>query len=216
MEAIFGDGGMANEEIRRANIETVLQAAINLFIEHGIENTTREMLARASGLSRRSTERYFPTKPDCVVQAAAWFAKALTEDLECMKMLEEGNHAADEVLRKFFEDMKLSLMKEPRIFICFAEAKGYIYRNCNDRATDYKNFLEAIGWRRILQKIFEKGEQDGTLKCQFGPEKTARYLANTMVSFFSNLVLLYDKQPDVLEDCVTTYLTDMWNLYCNQ
>lgn len=207
---------MANEEIRLANIETVLQAAINLFIENGIENTTREMLARASGVSRRSTERYFPSKSDYVIQASEWFAKSLSEDLESMKMLEEGNHAADEVLRKFFDELKSSLLKEPRIYICFAEAKGYIYRNCEERAAHYKNLLEAIGWRRILQKIFERGEQDGTLKCQFGPEKTARYLANTMVSFFSNLVLLYDQQPEMMKSSVTTYLADMWNLYCNQ
>lgn len=216
LEAFFGDGGMANEEIRLANIEAVLQTAINLFVENGIENTTREMLARTSGVSRRSTERYFPCKADCVVQASQWFAKSLTEGLESVKMLEDGNYPAEEVLRKFFDELKQSLLKEPRIYIFFAETKGFIYRNCKDRAADYKNLLEAIGWRRILQKIFEKGEQDGTLKGHFGPEKTARYLANTMVSFFSNLVLLYDKEPDMLESCVTTYLTDMWNLYFNQ
>ena len=207
---------MANEEIRLANIETVLQAAINLFVENGIENTTREMLARASGLSRRSTERYFPSKSDYVVQAAEWFAKSLAEKQNSVKMLEDGQCTADEALRAFFEELKQSLLKEPRIYICFAEAKGYIYRNCENRADDYKNLLEAIGWRRILQKIFEKGEQDGTLNCQFGPEKTARYLANTIVSFFSNLVLLYDQQPEMLESCATAYITDMWNIYCNQ
>lgn len=207
---------MANEEIRRANVEKVLQTAIDLFVEHGIENTTREMLARASGLSRRSTERYFPAKTDCVVQASQWFARALFENLESTKMLEDGSHPADEILRTFFEELKHSLLKEPRIYIGFAEVKGYIYRNCEDRSTDYQNLLEAIGWQQVLQKIFERGEQDGTLQCQFSPEKTTRYLANTIVSFFSNLVLLYDQQPEMLEHCADIYITDMWNLYCAQ
>lgn len=216
VKEFVGDGRMANEEIRLANIETVLQTAINLFVENGIENTTREMLARASGVSRRSTERYFPSKTDYVLQASVWFAKALAENLRSVRMLKKGTYNADEILRTFFEELEQALLKEPRIFVCFAEAKGYIYRNCENRDVDYKNLLEAIGWRRILQKIFEKGEQDGTLNCHFGPEKTARYLANTIVSFFSNLVLLYDKQPEVMEACATIYITDMWNLYCKQ
>lgn len=207
---------MANEEIRLANIETVLQTAINLFIENGIENTTREMLARASGVSRRSTERYFPTKTDCVVQASEWFAKSLFRNMKSIKMLDQERYHADEILRMFFEELKQALLKEPRIFICFAEVKSYIYRNCGNRAVDYKNLLEAIGWQRILQRIFEKGEQDGTLKCHFDPEKTARYLANTIVSFFSNLVLLYDQQPEMMEYYAAVYITDTWNLYCTQ
>lgn len=207
---------MANEEIRLANIEKVLQTAINLFVENGIENTTREMLARSSGVSRRSTERYFPTKTDFVLQASVWFAKSLIKNLNSVRMLEEDIYNADEILRTFFEELEQALLKEPRIFIGFSEVKGYIYRNCQNRADDYQNLLESIGWRRILQKIFEKGEKDGTLKCPFGPEKTARYLANTIVSFFSNLVLLYDKQPELMKTYSTTYITDMWKLYCNQ
>lgn len=206
---------MANEEIRLANIEKVLRVAIDLFIENGIENTTREMLARSSGLSRRSIERYFPTKQDYVVQAAVWFANSLAENFKSAKMLKENSHSADEILKIFFEELKQTLLAEPRIFICFAEAKGFIYRNCEKRSDDYKRLLQAIGWRSTLQKIFEKGEMDGTLKCQYNPEKTAHYLANTIVSYFSNLVLLFDQQPEIMEQCASVYIMDMWNMYCD-
>lgn len=206
---------MANEEIRLANIEKVLRVAINLFTEYGIENTTREMLARASGLSRRSIERYFPTKSDYVVQASVWFAKTLAQKYESVKMLNVDKYNADEILKVFFDELKQALIEEPRIFVCFAEVKGYIYRNCEDRANDYQKLLDAIGWQRILQKIFEKGEKDGTLRCHYEPEKIARYLANTIVSFFSNLVLLYDRQPTMMERNATIYISDMWHMCCN-
>ena len=205
---------MANEEIRLANMEKVLQVAVALFIEHGIENTTREMLARSSGLSRRSIERYFPAKSDYVVQAAIWYAKVLAQRLESEKMLDGDQYTADQVLKAFFAELKAELVEEPRIFVCFAEAKGFIYRNCEDRANDYQRLLDAIGWQRILQKIFEKGGKDGTLKSNHDPEKIARYLANTIVSFFSNLVLLYDRDPATLEESAERYLTDMWKMCC--
>jgi AcrR family transcriptional regulator len=206
---------MANEEIRQANIETVLQTTIKLFIENGIQNTTREMIARASGVSRRSTERYFPAKSDCVVQAAEWFGRYLYNKFQSAKMLDDGKYTAAEILESYLGELKKLLFEEPRVYVCYAEFKAYLYRNSENRAADYRKFMDAVGCRQILQRIFELAETDGTLVWQHEPKAHARYLTNTIMGYFSNVVLLYDTRPELMEQYVDTYISDTLNLLRN-
>jgi AcrR family transcriptional regulator len=205
---------MANEEIRQANIELVLQTAITLFIENGIENTTREMIARASGLSRRSTERYFPTKTECVVQAAEWLGRGLYGKSETRKMLKDSSYLGSELLRAYLEEVRDILLHEKRLFACYAEFKAHLYRNSEHRDVDYKRFTDAVGCRKILTAIFERGQQDDSIKSHNDPETNARYLVNSIMSYFSNVVLLYDTQPELMQQYINTYIVDTWTQYC--
>jgi AcrR family transcriptional regulator len=205
---------MANEEIRQANVEIVLQTAITLFIENGIENTTREMIARASGLSRRSTERYFPTKTECVVQAAEWFGRQLYEKSGTRKMLQNPESLGSDILRSYLEEVKGILLKEQRVFACYAEFKAHLYRNSEHRDVDYRRFAEAVGCRKMLQSIFERGREDHTVYTHTTPESNARYLTNSIMSYFSNVVLLYDTDEELMRQYIDTYIEDTWNQYC--
>lgn len=53
---------MANEEIREQNIEKVLDAAVEVFTEYGVDGTTFGLIAGRAGVSMRSVQRYFGTK----------------------------------------------------------------------------------------------------------------------------------------------------------
>jgi AcrR family transcriptional regulator len=206
---------LANEAIRVANIETVLAAAAKLFIENGIENTTREMIARSSGVSRRSTERYFPTKTECVVRTVEWFGKKLNSEFETNNMF-DGGHKASEILMVFFQEMKKILHQDTRIYAVYAEFKAYLYRNSDDRENDYRRFMDAIGARHELEKIFKLGEVDGTVKSHYSPENSAKYLIHTIMAFFSNAVLLYDSKPEVMEYYIDEFVNETWKLYCQR
>lgn len=206
---------MANEAIRVANMETVLEASIQLFIEYGIENTTREMIARASGVSRRSTERYFPTKTECVVQAAEWYGHKLNQDFQTRSMF-HGDHKASEVLMVLFQELRGILVKDTRIFAMYAEFKAYLYRNSENREQDYLRFMNAVGARRELEHIFILGEKDGTVYSHYSPENSAKYLIHTIMAFFSNAVLLYDSKPEVMMRYIDEFINETWNLYCKR
>ena len=67
------------EATRRAVRSQIAAAAVELFIEHGFEQTTVDQIAVAVGMSQRSVFRYFATKEDMVVG----------------ELIEEGHRAAD-------------------------------------------------------------------------------------------------------------------------
>ena len=60
---------MTRREIKKARTrEAIVQASLELFLARGFEGTTADDIAAASGISRRTFFRYFPTKE------AAFFA----------------------------------------------------------------------------------------------------------------------------------------------
>jgi AcrR family transcriptional regulator len=201
---------VANEEIRERNIETALKKTVHLFIEHGIQNTTREMIARESNLSRKSLERYFPDKTSIVVEAAEWFGKYLHGSFEASgyDIKNDRRLNAAQLLELYLKELKWLAMTEPRVFACYAEFKAYLYRNSEDRERDYCKFMEAVGCRRLLQRIFERGMEDGSLTIRISAEAAARYLTNTVMAYFSNVVLLYDTDRKKMESYLDQYIED--------
>ena len=65
---------MSLDELRIQNIQNVTEKALVCFIKNGITNTKVSEIAKTAGLTERSVYRYFPTKSDIVISAAARFS----------------------------------------------------------------------------------------------------------------------------------------------
>ena len=86
------------ENVRTINKQLVVEKALNLFIESGIEHTKIKDIAKAAKLTERSIYRYFDTKAD-IVQAAAYlfyeyttkrvYEEFLTEHIKSMSGIEQ-------------------------------------------------------------------------------------------------------------------------------
>jgi AcrR family transcriptional regulator len=199
---------MANEEKKARNIDLALKTAAELFLEQGIENTTREMIAKRSGLSRKSLERYFAVKNDCVVRTGEWMGGQLRTQLRSgpEELYDGGGYSALQLLELFLEDIKQLFLKEPRIFICYMETKTFIYRNSPDGKRDYERVLNAFGWQLLLQRIFKLGEQDGTVVAHTGPGPESNYIFDLIMSFFTSMALLHQESPERMEEYIQRYI----------
>ena len=73
-----------NRERKKARTrETLAEVSLELFLERGFEATTADDIAAASGISRRTFFRYFPTKE------AAFFAPEEDDRRTCRRMVAE-------------------------------------------------------------------------------------------------------------------------------
>lgn len=69
------------ERTRRAVRAELAAVALDLFAEHGFEETTVEEIARAAGLAKRSFFRYFPAKEDAVFEGIDVTGEQVVRDL---------------------------------------------------------------------------------------------------------------------------------------
>jgi AcrR family transcriptional regulator len=67
MTSVRGERGGLRELTRKAVQAEIASRAMDLFLEHGFDETTVEQIAAAVGMSGRSVFRYFPTKEDMVL-----------------------------------------------------------------------------------------------------------------------------------------------------
>jgi AcrR family transcriptional regulator len=206
---------VANEEVRIKNIELALETAAGLYLENGVENVTREMISKASGLSRKSLERYFPDKTACVVTTARWMGKRLNERLEeDAASQSDGPCTAAKRLEGYFDSVYRIFSSDPRFFILYMEIKNYIYRNSQDPVEDYGGAMLALGWLDKLRQIFKQGEADGTVTSDSGFQSAAQYTYDMMMGFFSSMALLHKEEPDLMEVYIQRYLGNMMGHYC--
>lgn len=59
----------------------IVDAAVDLFVEHGFDSTSMSDVAAAAGMSRRTLYRYFATKDDIVFDAPRQWLEVLDETL---------------------------------------------------------------------------------------------------------------------------------------
>lgn len=119
---------MPKSNDKKQNIDSVLQTAYALFLQNGIENTTKEMLVRASGISRSSVDRYFKTKLDCVLQTAQWVRNNVTDkNISVQQYLRDQTHTGFELLRIYLEIVRDIMFNNPDVFALCVECRTFVY-----------------------------------------------------------------------------------------
>jgi AcrR family transcriptional regulator len=185
---------MANEQIKIRNLEHTIDVTFNLLLQYGIESLTKEMIARESGLSRKSIDRYFSSKVDCIMAVAEnALEKIRAEELKNFPdgIFENGEYTGIQLLKKYMEDLKRVFLAEPRLLVLYNELKIYIYRHGKSQTKDYATLIDWLGNRQLRKKIYKLGKEDGTIKSN-NDVSTEEYFAESFFGFLSNLAMSCD------------------------
>lgn len=156
---------MSLQEVREQNKQKVIENALIMFLNNGIENTKVVDIAKASGLTERSVFRYFNTKADLVLAAAMHFFNHEVDILhsfwdEIDKSGENGHEKVYQVLLAY----AMLFFNEKKSLVFVQEAEIYLYRS---------NMLDTIRPRPIkaykskegpLSIAICEGIEDGSIK----------------------------------------------------
>lgn len=75
----------------------LVEATIELIVEHGVAGTTTRLVCERSGVSRGGLLHHFPTRADLLVAATVWLAEQMLERLDARL----GAAAADALLDSY-------------------------------------------------------------------------------------------------------------------
>jgi AcrR family transcriptional regulator len=204
-----------NEEVKMQNVDRTLKVATELYLQYGIEGTTKEMIVKASGLSRKSIDRYFSDKLTCVLQVARWVGINVWGELNrnYPRSVFEGRYTGATLLQMYMLDLKKIFMKEPRLFVFYADFKIYFSRNSKDYQRDYAALLDTIGCRRLTEKIYTLGKSDGSLPKEIDPKEEAEYFCRATFGFLTNMAIAHECEPEVANDKIDRYIGGVMMLY---
>jgi AcrR family transcriptional regulator len=209
---------MANEEVKIRNVEHVLKTTSELFLKYGIEGTTKEMIARHSGLSRKSIDRYFYGKKTCVLETAKWLGQEVWLDFNKNyneSLFKDEKHTGSEILKMYLADLKRIFIEKSRLFVFYSEYKLFYARRDNENYEKrYKYMIDTIGCRNIAEKIFDYGFKDGTLKKRMDVSSQAKFFCKSCFGYLSAMSIDYEHQPEETTAQVDRFIEGMIALYC--
>jgi AcrR family transcriptional regulator len=190
-------------------------------LDHGIDNVTKERIADASGLSRKTIDRYFPSKTDCVVRAIDWLLESISDSIMVnypMSLFTDGEHTGADILRMYFGDLRKLFFGEPNICVLYAEYRSYIYRSAEYYEQGYGEFWSKIGGHRLREKIYALGYKDGSIMLDGLVGKDFHfvevYFCNSFLGFLSNLAVSINQYSrDEVEALFDRYANDILRLY---
>jgi AcrR family transcriptional regulator len=185
---------MANEQLKLQNLDLALETAYNLYLQYGIDKVTKEMIAKECGLSRKSIDRYFPNKTDCVIRVTEWVLQVIrlkTSSIFTEKMFTDGKHTGIQLMKLYMSTIKDIFMREPKVFALYTEFKVYIYRNCENFEQEYTLFCNQMGNQRLRHRIYALGKKDGTLPKSIDLKTEEEYFTESFFGFLSNLAFSF-------------------------
>ncbi|MEG0752757.1 MAG: helix-turn-helix domain-containing protein [Angelakisella sp.] len=185
---------MANEEIREENIKKVLNCTIECFKIYGLEATTLKMVAKHSGLSTRSVQRYFGTKNNLVMQTMALL---LGQSFIELKNYFEGTaflsltgfEQVIEILRIRAEHVK----KHYDIIIILTELEVYFSKNHLSLDMFRKYMGDETGYVETASaRALDIGLRDGSIKQDVNKTVAFQMMTTAYKGMMQSLAFLYN------------------------
>lgn len=183
---------MGESEIRKQQMEQrarqILYAALELFCEKGIEETSVEEVAVAAGVGPATVYRYFETKAELAISAGiAYWQKVAGKYVGTLSGKEYADRKGSDrmcrifcILEKIFEEefLFLKFLLEFDIFV-------RRYRIPKERLAEYEECI--LNLKPYVTDALEKGLADGSLDFPYTVDEAYFSVMHTMLSLMQKL-----------------------------
>ena len=191
---------MVPRKPREKRINEITQAAIEVFLEKGYENTTMEAIALKAGISKGGLYHYFPSKDMILVLANEKISEKVMEIMEnahkCSSVREGILYYIEKYIRYWLENPQETAF----LFLSIAKIleKPELLKYYQQYTVDYIAFLEGA---------FTMGIQQGEFK-----EHNVRTSALTLMAALDGILsyMLFDEGlilEEVLENFEEKFIT---------
>src|SRR5271170_3526847 len=162
---------MARKRSEQAH-SRVIEAAVDLFTESGIEATSMDAIARASGVSKATIYRHWPDKDTLCLEVLAYL-HGLDKDLP---VFDSGDFRADIIAQLRYDPAEDRKALRERFI---PHLIAYASHNQVFGAAWRSRVLEPV--RTALRAMMERGKQRGILTHDLDPEVGLALLLGPMI-----------------------------------
>ncbi len=183
---------MGESVIRKQQMEQrsrqILNAALDLFCEKGIEDTSVEEAAKAAGVGPATIYRYFETKAELAISAGIAYWQKIAEKYVCVlsekKYMEMNGYCQMHCIFQIF----IRIFEEEFMFLKFLQEFDIFVRRYNipkERLTEYEECI--LNLKPYVTDALEKGLKDGSLDFPYTVEEVYFSIMHTLLSLMQKL-----------------------------
>lgn len=159
---------LGKSQIRKQQMEQrtqqILHAALALFCEKGIDDTSVEEVAKAAGVGPATIYRYFETKAELAVSAGISYWQKVADKyvgaLSGENYMEKDGSSQLQCIFRIFEE----IFREERLFLGFLQEFDIFvrkYQISKERLTEYEEGI--LNLKSYVTDALDKGLGDGSL-----------------------------------------------------
>lgn len=183
---------MGESVIRKQQMEQrsrqILNAALELFCEKGIEDTSVEEAAKAAGVGPATIYRYFETKAELAISAGITYWQKIAEKYVCAlsgkQYMEMNGYCQMHCIFKIF----IRIFEEEFKFLKFLQEFDIFVRRYNipkERLTEYEECI--LNLKPYVTDALEKGLKDESLDFPYTVEEVYFSIMHTLLSLMQKL-----------------------------
>lgn len=177
------------EERKEERREHILQCALDVFMLKGLDQTTMKDVADASEIGIATLFRYFPTKKQLAIDAAAALWKR--ESMQLPMYLPHGYEALDGItqFQRLLEIFLHHYQKTPEVFRFLEHFDNLVHNESVgfDQLDEVENILRSL--KEPTYQAIEKGKSDGTIRHDIDVELFYMTSMHTLMSIIQKFVL---------------------------
>lgn len=181
----------------------ILTAALKLFCEKGIEDTSVEDVAREAEVGPATIYRYFETKAELAIQSGiAYWQKVSVDYLDRLAEEDYRKGTGKEQLEQIFAIFHRIFTEEFEFLKFLQEFDVFVqkYQVSQQRLAEYEDTI--LNLKMYVTDALEKGLQDGSLKFAYSVDEIYFSVMHTMLSLMQKLasngkVLSSDERIDL-------------------
>ncbi len=186
-----------NKELEKKKSERIFEAAVKLFLTHGIKKTTMDEIAQSANVSKVTIYKYYGDK-DAFYGAVgqtileAWFSRLKAE-------AESDKELTDRMTR--FVGVMTSFVDSGHLGLCIDLAKMN-----SEIEDDYGQYQHA--YRELILRLIEEGKQHHII-CEEVDNEILYYYIDMGISYYQHNLEYREKMSH--RDFQVNFMTFIWS-----
>ena len=186
-----------------AKNQRILENGFRIFAENTIEKVTMLDVAKAAGIAISSLYRYYSTKPKLVLAISTWAWDRYVRENE---RIEAETAKPDRTAADMFEsylDSFLDLYRNHRNLLRFNQFFNIYLMSEAISEEEMGPYLDMVkGLERRFGRIYQKAQQDGTLRTDISEKKMFTTTLHLMLAVVTRYAvgLVYNAESDAEEE----------------
>lgn len=177
------------DERKEERREHILSCALTVFMSKGIEQATMQEIANASEIGIATLFRYFPTKKQLIIDAAAILWKQEFLQLPIYLPKEYDTLGGMAQFKTLLEVFIFHYKKTPEVFRFLEQFDNYIANESVgfDQLVEVEQLMLAL--KEPITEAINKGRQDGSIRVDFDLSLFYVTSMHTMMSIIQKFIL---------------------------